>query len=71
MDQPGVSIQQDRALTYTVFIRLIAARIIRIRLKNQGAQVYSDACMIKWRFLRSPPKCAYYLMANFQRQYVV
>ena len=52
-------------LPYTVFILLIAARIIRKR-----ARVYSDACIIKWRLLRSCSKCAYNLMANFQRKYV-
>ena len=59
----------NKILEHTVSARLIAASIIRICQKNQGAQVYSDQCIIKWR-LRSPPKCAYYLMANFQRQYV-
>ena len=48
----------------------VSARLIAICPKNQGARVYLDACIIKWRLLRSPPKCAYYLMANFQRQYI-
>ena len=55
-------------LTYRIYLINSRAYYSKTSKKNQGARVYLDACIIKWRLLRIPPKCTYYLMANFQRQ---
>ena len=45
-----------------VGIITVSARLFEYVQKNQGAQVYSQVGINKWHLLKSPPKCAYYLM---------